>query len=205
MLLAALSPAGCRADDSAGAPGPGRPPDSAAGCDYPTASGVGVVGGPLGEPEENAQTWGLTRPVSGLQDAAVIELRNDGPTPVLLEEVRLTPEPGASPVRLAGAYVAPANGHLRFRRLAVTPPGPELTGHCLPPRGARRPPILVLRIGPSLPADVDGRDRSMNNNVNLVYRTADGVRHVAVYSTRFSYPNPLRRTDRQSGRRVRGR
>lgn len=183
VVVVAGAPAGCRGDR------PGPPRSSADDCDFPTASGPGVVGGPLGDPEENAQTWGLRRPAAGLQDAAVIELRNDGPTPVLLEEARLTPEPGSSPVRLTGAYVAPGRGRLRFRSLGAAPGGPDLAGYCLPPRGPRRPPVLVLRIGPSLPEDIGGRPRSRNNNVNLVYRTPDGVRHVAVYSTQFVYRN----------------
>jgi hypothetical protein len=140
----------------------------------------------------NSMFRGMVRvPPGTLDDAFIIPLANDGSEPVLLDRVVLMPEKDASELNFAGAFVAPPSSRLRIVRASdrhrLTPVG----GYCLPPlpEESNHAPTLVLRIGPALSKDRHGFAVSRNNNVNVFYRTADGLRHVAVFPERIEFPN----------------
>ncbi|CAI9404041.1 hypothetical protein HIDPHFAB_04100 [Nocardioides sp. T2.26MG-1] len=79
-------------------------------------------------------------------------------------------------------------GYLEFLKPRNRSSYKPARGYCVHPTGENdRPDVLVLRIGPS--RNPGGAKYSQNNSVNVHYTTPDGQRYVAVYPTRFQYPN----------------
>lgn len=188
--LALVLLAGCQSHGP-DSPTPGRDgaaTTAAGSCDYDRSEDE-KAGGPL-QGQWNGTTWGMNYVRPGtFQDATVIPLENTGDSPLLIDSVDLVPEPKASPITLEEAFVASPTIVETIGRTRPDSKYQRAEGHCLPPLGDDRAPILALRIGPAEPQDVDGWRKSANNSVNVHYRTADGQRYVAAYPFRFEYPN----------------
>lgn len=169
---------------------PPTPPSSTAdgtACDFGAGSGPVEVGGPL-QYDANGLTYGRTYIKPGtLQDAGVIQLLNSSKAPALITGVDLVPDPKSSALAYEGAFVRPSNGYLEFKPPRDRSDYQPAEGYCLQPTDDERPPVLVLRVGPSV--NPGNTKYSQNNSVNVHYTTADGRRYVAAYPTRFRYPN----------------
>lgn len=188
MLLAA-GMSGCDAGSApAGAPVRSSP-SAPAGCHGYGRSADEEAGGPL-QRESHSLTFGMNHiPPGTWQDATVVSLDNAADAPVLIESVELVPDPQASPLRLAKALIAPPGVVQHVGRVHRAARWPAAAGYCLAPTGSDAAPVLALRIAPSRPPAVDGRDFSRNNAVDVHYRTASGQRYVAAFPVRFEYPN----------------
>lgn len=181
--------AGCRGGET----DPPAPPPSSAdtqACPEGPGSGQAAAGGPLQLRNQKAVTFGRAYIKPGtVQDAGVIELFNNGTTTVRINAVALVPDPHASQLTFRGAFVQPSTKYLEFKPARNRGDYQPANGYCLPPTEGDSPPVLVLRVGPALPAQASGHTVSRNNSVNIDYTTQDGRRYVAAYPYRFEYPN----------------
>lgn len=178
--------AGCGGHSSSKVDGPSPPVPK--NCHYPASGNPPTPTGPVTVPTVH-QEFGLVTAHGRWYDDSDIDLHNDGTTPVLLRGVILVPGKHTSKVRFGGAFVAPSDPSrtkLAKNRKGYRP----VAGYCLKPTTSTSdPPVLVLRIAAAKPGHTDGFKITRNNDVNLVYRTADGQDRVAVYPIQFEFTN----------------
>jgi hypothetical protein len=92
--------------------------------------------------------------------------------------------------RCTGAFVAPPGSNLVIHRAGHSRRLRPVEGYRLRPVDETlEPPVLVLRIGPSLPGQVNGARLSGNSFTIVYYHTADGTEYKAAMPVWIEYPN----------------
>lgn len=195
LVLAAGLLAGCsNADSHAKVPTP-EPTKASTGASSDPCLFSGAFSGDLVSegPVVVAQPSGtaLHRPRrGGLQDISMTQLINEGSETVVLDGIALPDRDRASPLRCTGAFVAPPGSNLVIHRAGHSRRLRPVEGYRLRPVDETlEPPVLVLRIGPSRPGQVNGARLSGNSFTIVYYHAADGTQYKAAMPVWVEYPN----------------